>query len=197
MVDTALLVAFIGVAGTLSASILAVLSEPWRKKKERSAKRENLRKALYSELARILPTLYTLTFKLEVAQRTGYPERTEDEHYKILLEVFEVFNPVFENLKVGIYRLAKTDSELAVLFYELPEAYVIDSMHESIHVLSAMEKIVDLKQRWDNILSLVDGAHYKLVTAVKTGHIDRNLLIDSCDLPLDARNLEEFLRDDH
>jgi hypothetical protein len=192
MVETAILVAFIGIGGTLIASIIGVLSEPLRKKKEREAKREGLRKGLYNELARVISSMYALTGELDLDQRELFPQRTEEEHAKIMLDVFEIFNPTIKNLRVGIYSLAKKDPELAVLFYELREAPVLDAIYEITHVVEAMERL-DTKLKWASVRAQLTGLHYRLVTAVKNGLIDRDLLKASCIFPVETEYLEEFL----
>lgn len=187
----AVLIALIGVGGTLVASLIGVWSEPWRKKKEREVKKKSLREGLYKEAARVLATMYTFAVELDENQRFLNPQ-SEEEHAKKMLEIFEIFNPVVENLKSGIYSLAKKDPELAVLFYELSESATLDSIYSIVHVIPELTRL-DVKLRWSSIRSQVTGIHYRLVTAIKKGLLDRDLLIASCSVPAEAEFLEDFL----
>jgi hypothetical protein len=155
---TAIVLALIGVGGTLGGAIIGVLSEPWRKKKERDAKKKSLREGLYEELARVLAPSYAFAVELDEDQRVLSP-KSEEEHAKNMLLVFEIFNPVVENLKSGIYSLAKKDPELAVLFSELSESALLDSIYEIVHVIPGLERLDDVKVKWSSIRSQVKGIH--------------------------------------
>jgi hypothetical protein len=237
MVDTALLVAVIGVGGTLSASVLTVLSEPWRKKKERDAKRGDLRRGLYSELARVVSTFYSLTWELELAlffeSLTGTPSvletetRSFDKDDKRMWELLEKscegmlerLESNLEMLDVGVYKLTKGDSDLMVLFYELSEAYVIDSIYQKMYTLKDLkpnrnsiiyQKKHDLKdlepkeqidallltnwELWGKALEVVERARLNLNEAIDNKTIELPLLLACCTLNEERNRLTELVR---
>jgi hypothetical protein len=185
------LVALIGIGGTLLAPLISNWYETQRKKKERDAKKKSLREGLYEELARVVTPLYAFAVELDQDQQHLDP-KSKEEHAKTMLLAFETFNPMVENLKSGLYSLAKKDPELAVLLSELSESGVLNSIYEIAHVIPRLEKL-DETMRWSSIRSQVISIHYRLVMAIKKGRLDRELLIASCMTPSEAGLLEDFL----
>ena len=216
MVDTALLVALIGIAGTLSASILTVLSDPWRKKKHREAKKESIRKALYSELARVAIDLHNAIGTIEA----------EEEHLKAVkivrhdsekaekpldynsgsskdAEILDSGLPfinkiVFENLVGGFFSVIRTDAELAILFYELPEADLVAALYALFNqFLGYHSALEDPKHTWQAFIRIVEIARDAFVHAYENGYVDITMLRRYCYLPSEIESLDELLKKPH
>jgi len=216
MVDTALLVALVGIAGTLSASILTVLSEPWRKKKVRDAKRESIRKALYSELARIAVSLYLGIKDIETIEQnlkgvgalwsdSEEAERRRNEHPDSS-EATEVLDSKLlskskiaaENLVGGFFTAVHSDAELTMLFYELPEAdlagLLYSILNQYIREASVFEDSKDKLRAW---IWAVETMRDVSVQAHENGYIDITMLRRYCYLPSEIESLDELLKKPH
>jgi len=213
MVDTALLVALMGITGTLSASILTVLSEPWRRKKVRDAKRESIRNALYSDLARIALGLHLGIRNIETIEQNlkgvGALRRDSEEAGKPLNEnpdssestkmldskLLSVSKIAAENIIRGFFTAIHTDAELTTLFYELPEADVAGILYallnEYVDQVSAFE---DPKDKWRAHLSLHENMRDAFVHAHENGYLDITLLRRYCYLPSQLQSLDKLLK---
>ena len=221
MVDTALLVALIGIAGTLSASILTVLSEPWRKKKVREAKKESIRKALYSELARVAFTLCFLIRDIETVEQdlkgvealwrdseeaerplSENPDNSKDTEMpnsKLLpSEPLSASRITAENLVSGFFTVIHTDAELAMLFYELPEADVAGGLYSLLNnYIGHVSAFEDPKDKWRAYVYLVETARAAFVHAHENGYIDITMLERYCYLPSQIESLDQLLNKPH
>lgn len=257
MVDTALLVAVIGIAGTLTASILTVLSEPWRQRRERvqegTLKQESIRKALYSELAQIAVKLQTAMLLIhdteqeqeeaeELQEKLQNYQEKRDEAKQIIGDVPEgstipyflklgvdVFQNAVEetdrlvsmldqtvrtikgnrsnviatfkllfDLKGGIYKLVKSDPELAVLFYQLSEAYVVDSFYSIVNnyvELAALSE--DLDKQWESVVSSFNKMREVFLEGERSERLDIATLKSCCTLSSDVKHLDDLLTGHH
>jgi hypothetical protein len=213
MVDTALLVALIGIAGTLSASILTVLSEPWRKKKVRDAKRESIRNALYSELARIAINVYFGIKEIETMEqnlkRVGALRRDSEEAERPLnenqdsSEATEVLDSKLlsttkiaaENLVGGFFTAVHSDAKLTMLFYELPEADLAGILYSQLNqYIGEASVFEDPKDQWRAFVSLVETQRDAFVQAYENGYLDITMLRRYCYLPSQLQSLDDLLK---
>lgn len=213
MVDTALLVALVGIAGTLSASILTVLSEPWRKKKVRDAKRESIRKALYSELAHLAFMLFLGIKEIETIEQSlkgaeapwrdsKEAERRLNEHPDSS-EATEVLDSKLlsmskiaaENLAGGFFTAVHSDAELTMLFYELPEADLAGILYSNLNqYIGEASVFEDPKDKWRAYVSLHENMSDAFVYAHENGYLDITMLRRYCYLPSQMESLDELLK---
>jgi len=216
MVDTALLVALVGIAGTLSASILTVLSDPWRKKKHREAKKESIRKALYSELARVAIDLHNAIAAIEAEEEhlnavkivrhdsekaekpLDYNPGSSKDAEILDSRPLSVNKIVFESLVGGFFSVIRTDAELAILFYELPEADLVAALYALFNqFLGYHSAFEEPKRTWRAFIGIIEIARYVFVHAYENGSMDITMLRRYCYLPSQIESLDELLKEPH
>ncbi len=223
MVETALLVATIGITGTLTASILTVLSQPWRTKKEREQDKENLRRALYAELARIVVTIQIqlseaadIERKLEeaVKARSHDSESAERPPNELLdssglrkeidtkllsaTRLLGLGRAGAEDLVGGLNDTILRDAKMAILYHTLPEADVANGVYtwlrHYVTLNNALDKATeDPKERWRVHFLMLDKVREALILGSETGHLDISLLERYCYLPSKIESLDTLL----
>jgi hypothetical protein len=191
MVDvTALLVAIIGVAGTISVAILTVFWQVHREKIERTTKQRDLRRALYSELGRVLANLLSIRSDIE-KDRSELKNPNLDAKKRAYLEADLEAIRAHTKITYDLYQLTRKQPDLVVLFYAYPEAYIMDSIYESVsYVQSAMSE-----PTWkpgDAVANIAEAIRVAK-NGIETSKLNLDFLSECCVLDSDRKMLRTAL----